>query len=329
MDQFRDGLGDAWTAVATFVPKLIGFLLILVVGYFIAKAIQKIVDGVLERVGFDNWVERGGIKQALARSQYDASSLMAKLVFFVVMLFVLQLAFGIFGTNPVSDMIAGVVAYLPKVFAAVLILVIGFAILQLVQHVRCGGQGDRGGSSRWVVLRSCSLLGRGRSDRRRRRVRRTQSVADRAGDRQRPLLRAPGDHRRLVGRGDRWRRDQDDAALLGPGGAARRAGVDADPSAGSRLDRADQATCPGSQGADAARPDRCRCARGRSIRRRWQWIGQPRRRATTGLGADEGRRPRSAGERVEPGRPRHPSSGEWPATDASARRSEPWRVTQT
>lgn len=135
MDQFRDGLGEAWATVATFVPQLIAFVLILVVGYFIAKAFEKVIDGVLERVGFDNWVERGGVKQALARSKYDASSLLAKLVFFVVMLFVLQLAFGIFGPNPVNDMIAGIVSYLPNVFAAVVILVVGFAIAAGVKEM--------------------------------------------------------------------------------------------------------------------------------------------------------------------------------------------------
>ncbi|MBA2527205.1 MAG: hypothetical protein H0V18_15705, partial [Pyrinomonadaceae bacterium] len=58
MDQFRAGLGDAWASIATFLPKLVGFLLILIIGYFIAKAIAKLVDGVLERVGFDRMVER-------------------------------------------------------------------------------------------------------------------------------------------------------------------------------------------------------------------------------------------------------------------------------
>jgi hypothetical protein len=43
-------------------------------------------------------------------------------------LIVLQLAFGVFGSNPMSDMLAGVVAYLPKVIAAILIIVIAAAM---------------------------------------------------------------------------------------------------------------------------------------------------------------------------------------------------------
>ncbi len=64
----------------------------------------------------------------MAQSQYDASSLLAKVVFYVIFLFVLQLAFGMFGPNPVSELITGVVAYLPNVFAAILIIVVGAAI---------------------------------------------------------------------------------------------------------------------------------------------------------------------------------------------------------
>ncbi|HLL50151.1 MAG TPA: hypothetical protein VK356_05730, partial [Thermomicrobiales bacterium] len=135
MEQFRQGLGDAWAAVATFVPKLIAFVLILLIGYFIAKAIAKIVDGVLERVGFDGMVERGGIGQALERSRFDASDVLAKLAFYVLFLFVLQLAFGVFGPNPVSDLIRGVIAYLPNVFVAIVVIVVGAAIAAAVKEI--------------------------------------------------------------------------------------------------------------------------------------------------------------------------------------------------
>lgn len=122
------GIEDAWAKVTTFVPKFLGFLVILIVGYFVAKAIGKVFDQVLERVGFDRAVERGGIKRALANSDYDASSLVSKVVFYALFLLVLQMAFGVFGPNPVSDLIRGVVAYLPKVAAAIVIVVVASAI---------------------------------------------------------------------------------------------------------------------------------------------------------------------------------------------------------
>jgi hypothetical protein len=128
MSSLKDSFTTLLDTVVQFLPKLVGFLLILVIGYFIAKALQKVIGKVLEKVGFDNAVERGGIKKALAKSQYDASDILAKIVFYAVMLFVLSTAFGVFGQNPISDYLSAIIGYLPKVFVAILILVIASAV---------------------------------------------------------------------------------------------------------------------------------------------------------------------------------------------------------
>jgi hypothetical protein len=129
---YQGGIESAWSNVATFVPKLVVALLILLIGWFVARAVAGILNKVLERVGFDRVVERGGVRQVLARSRYDASDILAKLVFWTIMLLVLQLAFGVFGSNPVSDLLRGLIAYLPNVFVAILILVIAAAIARAV-----------------------------------------------------------------------------------------------------------------------------------------------------------------------------------------------------
>lgn len=147
---FQQGVQDAWSRVATFVPKLLGFLIILLVGYFIAKALQKIVAAALERVGFDRLVERGSLKTALARSKTDASDILGVIVFWTIFLIVLQLAFGVFGTNPVSDMIAGIVAYLPNLFVAVVILVIAAAVAKVVTDILAATLGAVEGGT-WIA----------------------------------------------------------------------------------------------------------------------------------------------------------------------------------
>lgn len=129
------GVEDAFAGVIEFVPKLLGFLVILVIGYVVAKAIAKIVDKALEKIGFDKAVERGGVKKALEKSQYDASSIVGQIVFYTLFLFVLQLAFGVFGTNPISDLITGVIAYLPKVIVAIIIVVVASAIAAAAKTV--------------------------------------------------------------------------------------------------------------------------------------------------------------------------------------------------
>jgi hypothetical protein len=125
---WEGGLEDAWDAIIVFVPKLLGFLLILGIGYFVAKAIEKVLDKLLERVGFDRIVERGGVKRALSRSRLDASSILSRIVFYIAFLFVLQLAFSVFEPNPITDLLEGVIAFLPKLFVAVIIVVITAAI---------------------------------------------------------------------------------------------------------------------------------------------------------------------------------------------------------
>jgi hypothetical protein len=131
----RGGLEEAWSRIVTFAPKLGAFLLILLIGYFVAKVIQKVLTKILGRVGFDRLVERGGIGRALERSQFDASDILSKLVFWVIFLFVLQLAFGVFGPNPISTLLFGIIAFLPKLFVAIVILVIAGALAAFVREV--------------------------------------------------------------------------------------------------------------------------------------------------------------------------------------------------
>jgi Conserved TM helix len=146
----QGGLSDAWARIAVFVPKLLGFLAILIIGYFVAKLLARVVDGLLERVGFDRWVERGALATALERSKFDASDVMATIVFWAVFLLALQLAFGVFGSNPVSTLIAGLIAYLPKVFAAVLILVITAAVAKIVTELLSATLGAVAGGE-WIA----------------------------------------------------------------------------------------------------------------------------------------------------------------------------------
>jgi hypothetical protein len=129
------GVEQAWTNFMTFLPKFLMFLAILLVGYFLAKLIARGFNALLERVGFDRLVERGGIKRSLARTRYDASDLLSKIVFYALMLFVLQFAFGVFGPNPVSNLLNGVIAYLPNIFVAAIIVVVAAAIAAGVKEI--------------------------------------------------------------------------------------------------------------------------------------------------------------------------------------------------
>jgi len=137
----RNALEDALASVATFVPKLVAFLAILILGLIIAKVIGKAIDKVLERVGFDRAVERGGVKKALDRSKYDASDVVSKIVYYTLVLFVLQAAFGVFGPNPISELLRSVIAFLPKLVVAIIIVIVAAAIAAAVRELITGTLG--------------------------------------------------------------------------------------------------------------------------------------------------------------------------------------------
>ncbi|PPK63092.1 hypothetical protein V5P93_005236 [Actinokineospora auranticolor] len=127
------GFSDAWRMVITFVPRLLGFLLVLAVGYFIAKFAARVVVRVLQRVGFDQVAHRGGVNRVLARSRYDAKDIVAKMVYYAILLLTLQVAFGVWGANPISALLTDIVAWLPKAAVAVLIVVVAAAIARAVR----------------------------------------------------------------------------------------------------------------------------------------------------------------------------------------------------
>ncbi len=132
---FSGGVSDAWSSIARFVPKLVGFLVILFIGWFVSRLIARALDAVLRRVGFEKVAERGGVSRMLANSKYDTTSLIAKIVYYTLLLITLQLSLGVFGTNPVSTMIDGVVAWLPRGLVALAIVIVAAAIARVVKDL--------------------------------------------------------------------------------------------------------------------------------------------------------------------------------------------------
>lgn len=144
-----DSLKAAVTVVATFIPLFLLFLVILIVGLLIAKAVAKALSKLLHKVGFDRVVERGGIKKALAKSSLDASDIISKIAYYALVLFVLQFAFGVFGPNPVSVLLAAIIAFLPQIVVAIIIVIISAAIAAAAKTLI---QGSLGGLSYGKLL---------------------------------------------------------------------------------------------------------------------------------------------------------------------------------
>lgn len=132
---FTQGLNDAWSKVAQFVPKLIGFLVVLAIGWFVSKMIARILDRVLRKVGSEKLAERAGASRMLANSKYDMTGIVCKVVYFALLLITLQLGFGVFGSNPVSTMLDGIVSWIPRAVVAIVLMVVAMAVANVVRDI--------------------------------------------------------------------------------------------------------------------------------------------------------------------------------------------------
>jgi len=158
---WESGVSSAWRNVVEFVPRLVAFLIILLIGWIVARVLQRVTNAVLERVGFDRAVERGGVGAALARSNYDASDIVAKLVYYAILLITLQLAFGVFGPNPISTLLSQLVAWLPRLVVAIIIIVIASAIAKAVKDLVTAALGGLSYGKLLANIASVFILGLG------------------------------------------------------------------------------------------------------------------------------------------------------------------------
>ncbi|CCQ18467.1 Conserved TM helix repeat-containing protein [Rhodococcus sp. AW25M09] len=156
-----EALNNALSTIAEFVPKLLLFLVILLIGIVLAKAIGKALSAILERVGFDRAVERGGVKKALENSKYDASDVVSKIIYYALVLFVLQLAFGVFPANPISVLLSQIIAFLPRLIVAIIIIVVASAIAAAVRELISNSLGGLSYGKTLANIASVFILGFG------------------------------------------------------------------------------------------------------------------------------------------------------------------------
>lgn len=130
-------LEEGITQIYLFLPRLLAAVGILMAGFAIAKMMERATDLALHKIGFDRLMSEGGVTEALERAgtRLDASSVIAKLVFWTVMLLVILLAADALGVQAVNALFAELVAYIPNVIAAVVVLVLGILLGEFVKDL--------------------------------------------------------------------------------------------------------------------------------------------------------------------------------------------------
>jgi small-conductance mechanosensitive channel len=127
-----------------YVPQLIGAIVVLIVGYVVARVLQAVVARVLQAIGFDRWMERGGIKQFFDRAQTreTPATVLGRLVFWFVFIIAITMAADALGIQQVSEVLAQLIAYIPSIIAAILILVLAALLANFLSGIVRGATGS-------------------------------------------------------------------------------------------------------------------------------------------------------------------------------------------
>ncbi len=139
-----ESLRNALDVFLSYIPQLIGAIIILIVGYFVAKILQAVFSRVLQAVGFDGWMERGGIKQFFdrARTRETPATVLGKLVFWLVFIIAITMAADALGIQQVSQVLSQLIAYIPSIIAAILILVLAALLANFLAGIVRGATGS-------------------------------------------------------------------------------------------------------------------------------------------------------------------------------------------
>jgi Conserved TM helix len=128
---------NALILVFSFIPKLLGFIIILLVGWLIASALSKAVTFLLRKVGFDRLSDRIGLTSLNQRMglQMDAASILGRIVYWFIFLIFLIPAVDALGLTSVSNVLNAIIGYLPNVFVAIVVLFVGSLIATFVADI--------------------------------------------------------------------------------------------------------------------------------------------------------------------------------------------------
>ncbi|HEX8182710.1 MAG TPA: hypothetical protein VF575_03860 [Candidatus Saccharimonadales bacterium] len=124
------------------IPKLLGALVVLLIGYFVAKAISAAIRKLLQTAKLNQHVHAGKGGNIIQRAVPDPTNLLATIVYWVVFLFAISIAVSVLGIPVLVDFVRAVYGYLPNIFAAILIFLVAGAISAGVATLVTTAMGD-------------------------------------------------------------------------------------------------------------------------------------------------------------------------------------------
>lgn len=141
-----DSVREMLIRVGAFIPRLVGVLLVLLIGWGIAKLIEIAIVRILKLIKLDTLSEKSGASTFLAKGgiKYTLSELLGVLVYWIIMLIVIMTALNALQWTVAAELLNRVVTFIPNIIVAVVVLVIGMfvsAVVASVVRTACGNAG--------------------------------------------------------------------------------------------------------------------------------------------------------------------------------------------
>jgi hypothetical protein len=163
-----NALANAVNLILTFIPRLVGFLIILIVGWIIAALLSRAVTWLLRRIGFDRMSDRIGLTRFEQRMgvRLDSAGILGRVVFWFILLIFLVPAADALGLTAVSNVLNTLVNYIPNVFVAILVLFLGALAAAVVADLVRGATASANignpnifaGIARWAIIGFAALI---------------------------------------------------------------------------------------------------------------------------------------------------------------------------
>jgi hypothetical protein len=157
-----DPVRQMLTKILDYLPILLGALIILIVGWIVAKIIRRAVEWLLKTVRFDVMADKTGITEVLRKGdlRITASQVVSGLVYWLIIIMVLVMTVEALGLPRASDVLASLFAYVPKVIAALLVLVVAMFLASFVSGIVRTAAGNANlprpeliaGISQWAII---------------------------------------------------------------------------------------------------------------------------------------------------------------------------------
>jgi hypothetical protein len=128
---------EFWEGFLNFIPRLLGMIIVLFIGWFIASWLGKLIADILKRLSFDKVFERTQWQSALEKAEFkvSVSEFIGELVKWVLVIVFLLAAVEILGTSQFAVLLHKIIAWLPNLIVAVAIFVIAVIIADFAKKI--------------------------------------------------------------------------------------------------------------------------------------------------------------------------------------------------